>query len=220
MVVSEVVADWYFEDRSKLILSRTYADLRRLVMKSSECVAVLQDHGLLFPHKVVFSSGRYKYDNNNKFTRMVDKTELVIDVEKTIVGDLPATIFSVVEAEQIEDGFLCPVSISVIGVGDILTSNGQVIQEENVVQLDLLLTDAYVINVLTYSDAWLKFDLKGVSQEIVWLRNAPRLESALLEIEKCIGVKATIDKYSWAVKYDQYRLENIRDDDGELLSVI
>lgn len=65
------------------------------------------------------------------------------------------------------------------------------------------------ISVWTLSDVWLLYDLNGRPQPIVSSFNAPRLESALEEIERVVGVAAVGEDTRFADR-DGYTLRNRR----------
>ena len=65
------------------------------------------------------------------------------------------------------------------------------------------------ISVWTLSDVWLLYDLNGRPQPIVSSFNAPRLESALEEIERVVGVAAVGEDTRFAHR-DGYTLRNRR----------
>ncbi len=65
------------------------------------------------------------------------------------------------------------------------------------------------IGVWTLSDVWLPYDLNGRPQPIVSSFNAPRLESALEEIERAVGVAAVGEDTRFADR-DGYTLRNRR----------
>ncbi|MFJ3880498.1 hypothetical protein ACIPW5_23935 [Streptomyces sp. NPDC090077] len=75
--------------------------------------------------------------------------------------------------------------------------------------------DYFNVDLTTFSDAWMPFDLRGRAQEAVCAANRPRLASALAEIAEALGLDTDPDDATWFGIPTESGVENhFEDDDG------
>ncbi|MEU3723012.1 hypothetical protein [Streptomyces sp. NPDC031705] len=71
------------------------------------------------------------------------------------------------------------------------------------------------VDLTTFSDAWMPYDLRGRAQEAVFARNGPRLASALAQIAEALGLETDPDDATWFGIPTESGVENhFEDDDG------
>ncbi|MGE7389902.1 hypothetical protein ACQKM2_30925 [Streptomyces sp. NPDC004126] len=72
-----------------------------------------------------------------------------------------------------------------------------------------------VVDLTTFSDAWMPFDLRGRAQEAVCAANRPRLAAALVEMAEVFGLETDPDDSTWFGIPTESGVENhLEDDDG------
>ncbi|MEU9718237.1 hypothetical protein [Streptomyces sp. NPDC047976] len=72
-----------------------------------------------------------------------------------------------------------------------------------------------VVDLTTFSDAWMPFDLRGRAQEAVCAANRPRLAAVLSEIAEALGPETDPDDSTWFGIPTESGVENhYEDDDG------
>ena len=215
MVLKNPIADWWFEDRSEVITIVDKGSFNKLLNMTQKCTDILVDHLLFRPTKVVFSE-RWLIANGSVIEG-VTKTELSITVnsERTLYSD----ILNYVKSVQSGDGFIYPSSFQVLGSGVVLESESNKVEVYNLVSLEAQFTEVPVVDVITCNDIWLPYSLSGEKQEYGSSLNAPRLEAALKEVELELGVEAVTDDISDYCRINGYKLDNLRDIDGNPLRV-
>ncbi|AZM90402.1 hypothetical protein [Streptomyces sp. W1SF4] len=72
-----------------------------------------------------------------------------------------------------------------------------------------------VVDLTTFSDVWMPYDLRGRAQEAVCAANRPRLAAALAEIAEALGLETDPDDATWFGIPTESGVENhFEDDDG------
>ncbi|RSS51080.1 hypothetical protein EF912_21160 [Streptomyces sp. WAC07061] len=71
------------------------------------------------------------------------------------------------------------------------------------------------VDLVTFSDVWMPYDLRGRAQEAVCAANRPRLAAALAEIAEALGSETDPDDATWLGIPTESGVENhFEDDDG------
>ncbi|GGP86146.1 MULTISPECIES: hypothetical protein [Streptomyces] len=69
-----------------------------------------------------------------------------------------------------------------------LVNGGEELSAEGLFDLNASVdTNFAMVELITYSDAWMPYDLKGRAQSAVYEANAPRLEAVLAELTRVLG---------------------------------
>ncbi len=113
-----------------------------------------------------------------------------------------------------------PVILDVLGTGNVLDARGHRQEEPNVIWLTGTVLTHPRITVQTQSDAWLPYTLLAEPQQGVYVRNAPRLEAVLHEIEQRLGIVPVSEWSSFSVPDGPYHLGNVMDNEGHVLPTL
>jgi hypothetical protein len=151
--------------------------------------------------------------------RRVQKGDISIDYPSLNENELATYFLDWLKKEQGVTGYVFPRSFQFIGEGKLINQDGVKQGFENVVSIEARFTEALVVEVITYSTAWLPHTLAGEPQQEICELNAPRLEKALYEIEAALGVEPIIDDANEFCHINGYRLDNARDIDGEVIPI-
>jgi hypothetical protein len=210
MVLNKPVADWWFEDRSKLFDTINSEDFKSLLEMLQKSVNILKFYNLLIPSKCVLSDRWLFYSDEN--IEGIQKTQKNIDLTNIQCESISDVIMSNVLAEQEKTGFLCP-SLSILGVGELIDEKSDAMHKfSNLVSIEACFIGARIIDVITNSTVWLPYSLDGKSRNDFYEKNAGRLESALKDIEKALNTEAITDTYSDYCCINGYLLDNFRSD--------
>ncbi|GGO53666.1 hypothetical protein GCM10012287_40860 [Streptomyces daqingensis] len=79
--------------------------------------------------------------------------------------------------------------------------------------------DYVSIDLVTFSDAWMPFDLRGCSQPAVHERNAPRLSAALRDLSEVLDTETDPDDPTYFGKPTETGVENYFEEDGSASDV-
>ncbi|MBA5226011.1 hypothetical protein [Streptomyces griseoaurantiacus] len=116
-------------------------------------------------------------------------------------------------------GEIGAVDVSVTCGGPVATAHGQ----ELVERLFLLGASAFAefvtVDLLTYTDAWLPYDLKGRPQPEVHLANAPRLAAVLHDLAETLGSETEPDDPTYFAKPSETGAENFFTAEGKASDV-
>jgi hypothetical protein len=215
------VADWWFEDRTKLISFVGPEEMCKLIHLCEKCISILKRHELLSPSKILLSKTWLFNENVGEQVKLrrVQKADIPIDYPSHNENGLATFFLDWLKKEQSTTGYVYPCSIQFVGEGKLINQDGVKQGFKNVVSIEAQITDALIVDVITYSTAWLPYTLAGEPQQEIYEWNAPRLEKALYEIEAALGVEPIIDDVNEFCHINGYRLDNVRDDDGEVIPI-
>ncbi len=211
------VADWWFEDRSYQIFPNNHQERHKLLEMSQSVAEILEKHKLLFPNKVILSGWLYYDSSVGKSTRQ-DHPDVTIYIPNEI-GSRGIVTCTEERLEQLEKQrpFLYPIDVDILGVGILLDEQRHECKQPDVTWLSARTLDAHIVDVLTQSDAWLPYTLSGKPQPEIYRYNAPRLESALQEIQERLGIIPSINDRSDYALIEGFYLSNHVDADGEII---
>ena len=212
-----VVADWWFEDRRRLVSPTSRAELHQLLEMCQSAALVLEEHDLLRPTKVVFA-GWLRPNTDTVATVRVEEPDVAVPIPREIDSrGLIAHCEKILDELEQKRSFLYPTDLYILGAGVVLDADGQEREQPDVTWLWGKTLDAHIVDVCTQSDAWLPYTLLAQPQPEVWRLNAPRLEAALQEIQKRLGILPYINGDSDHAVIDGFHLKNHTDIDGEVL---
>ncbi|AFZ26215.1 hypothetical protein Cylst_4109 [Cylindrospermum stagnale PCC 7417] len=208
-----VVADWWFENRQCLVFPNNLSELFQLLQMCQLVIEVLQVHQLLEPQQVIFS-GWLNYDqDSNTLVKIEEPTETISIDHRGFLACCGEKLDQLGQKRS----FLYPIDIYILGMGIVLDAKGNPEKQPDVIWLGGKTLDAHIVNVCTQSDAWLPYNLLAEPQLEVSKLNAPRLESALKEIQDKLGIIPVTDTYSDYAIIDGFHLSNHIDIDGEVI---
>ncbi len=211
------VADWWFEDRRRLVSPTSRAELHQLLEMCQSAAIVLEEHDLLRPSKVIFAGWFRPNIDINAIVR-VEEPDVTVAIPKEIDSrGLVAYCEKTLDKLDQKRSFLYPINLYILGVGVVLDADGQEREQPDVTWLWGKTMDAHIVNVCTQSDAWLPYTLLAQPQPEVWKLNAPRLEAALQEIQNRLGILPYINSHTDHAVMDGFRLNNHTDIDDEVL---
>jgi hypothetical protein len=222
MVILDLpVADWWFEDRTELISFVGPEEMCKLIHLCEKCISILKRYELLSPSKILLSEPWLFNENVGEQLKLrrVQKADISIDYPSHNENELATYFLHCLKKEPGATGYVYPSYIRFIGEGKLINQDGVKQGFENVVSIEAQITDALIIDVITYSMAWLPYTLAGEPQQEIFEWNAPRLEKALYEIEAVLGVEPIIDDANEFCHINGYRLDNARDIDGEVIQI-
>jgi hypothetical protein len=211
------VANWWFEDRSYQVFPNNHQERHKLLKMSQSVAEILEKHKLLFPNKVILSGWLYYDPSLSKLTRQ-DYPDVTVYIPDEIGSQEIVT-----RTEEVLNGlekhrpFFYPFEVDIVGFGIVFDEQGRECKQPNVTWLSAKTLDAHIVDVLTQSDAWLPYTLPGKPQPEIYEYNAPRLESALQEIQERLEVIPSINDHSEYSHIEGFRLSNFVDADGEII---
>ncbi|WP_028973185.1 hypothetical protein [Spirochaeta cellobiosiphila] len=207
------VADWWFEGEIIKDLFFSKEDCLTLIDKLCNAVDILLTANLLYPNQINIS-GWASYDpNKRKLTRQNKKDEIILISSSNVREEL----FSVFHPDDASP-FLYPLEIEICGEGILYNKNSKPIVWSDPISVCGQTIVQHVVDVITYSYAWLPYDLKGNRQTEIYNLNAPRLEEALNQIQAQTGFHLIDESNSEYAVIDNYKLFNHRDADGEIIT--
>ncbi|CAM5512121.1 hypothetical protein [Streptomyces abikoensis] len=102
----------------------------------------------------------------------------------------------------------------------VLVGDGSDHRENNVFLLAAsVLCEYLVVDLQTFSDAWMPYDLKGREQAAVCEANRPRLAAALRGISEAVDAEIDPDDPTWFGKPTEDGIDNYFDEDGSASDV-
>ncbi|MFD9755406.1 hypothetical protein [[Kitasatospora] papulosa] len=105
-------------------------------------------------------------------------------------------------------------------VANMVSSSRTSSHEEGLVQLGASAVLDYVgVDIVTYSDVWMPFDLKGRAQPTIHAANAPRLSVALQDLSEALRSETDPDDPTRFGKPTESGVDNYRDRDGSASDV-
>ncbi|MER6713616.1 hypothetical protein ABZZ16_04580 [Streptomyces sp. NPDC006386] len=105
--------------------------------------------------------------------------------------------------------------------GDIVTgAGGEVVRQENLFRLGASsFADFVTVDLVTYTDVWLPYDLKGRHQQEVYTANGPRLAAVLSDLSEVLASETDPDDPTYFAKPTERGAENYFNADGSASDV-
>jgi hypothetical protein len=196
------VGEWYFEQRESLVAPYGLADYRRLLALVQSIAEVLEQHELLFARTVRFHQPQWE----------------PIDIERSLPDDMPplqlAQTCEALLADARPGPFSLPAVTAIAGTGIIIDPSLGPQRLADVIWLSATAYGHLAINVATQVDTWMEYTIDAKAQPEAYQLNAPRLEAALVEIQRRTGIAPVTEPTRFAAP-DSTGLRNQRYDDGE-----
>lgn len=193
----------------------TLSDLCTLVVDSAR---VLARHELLLPSRIVLKAWREPlggaesavHESSNPDPIDLDGIDLLTGPDQfhTIVG----------EHARVRGSF--PEEIEVVGDGVVLDESGHRDAVPSLVRLTGSAFPDLTAVLSTDVDVWLPYDLAAVQQWAIHERNAPRLRSALMELEAMPGILASHVEMTRYAEVEPHEVRNHIDGFGRAVAVL
>lgn len=206
------VAEWLFEDKS--VQRLTWPFLENVLVSCRSAISVLSTYELLFPKTVCLSQWMQAGECEVAQSKRVDKPDINVSVQapKSFVD-----IFSLCRL-MLDNESIYPLKIKIFGSGVIISEQGNSVVD-NLVWIRARTMDTFDISVITQSDVWLPFSLKGEPQHNICRLNAARLTKALQNIEQQTGFILEEGLESYYASVQGFHLDNLRYADGSIADV-
>ena len=120
------------------------------------------------------------------------------------------------DIENVEP-FVYPLNINFYGWGMIIDESGNRVKTPSLMRMETITMGFPTIDILTYSDVWLPYDLYGKPQPKLHELNAPRLEKALTKVKETLSIEPIIDDNELAELHEDFTITNITDIEGDIL---
>ncbi|MFH8518323.1 hypothetical protein ACH4CE_25185 [Streptomyces gelaticus] len=119
----------------------------------------------------------------------------------------------IVKAE-LRPGRIGSVDTSVECTGIVVDERGEFLQEGLFQLGNSAFVDFVATDLVTLSDAWMPYDLKGIPQPVVYAKNAPRLAAALHELAVVLDSETDPEDPTYFGKPTETGVEKHFEDDG------
>ncbi|MEU0196827.1 MULTISPECIES: hypothetical protein [unclassified Streptomyces] len=105
--------------------------------------------------------------------------------------------------------------------GDIVTgAGGEVVRQENLFRLGASsFADFVTVELVTHTDVWLPYDLKGRHQQEIYTANGPRLAAVLSDLSEVLASETDPDDPTYFAKPTERGAENYFNTDGSASDV-
>ncbi len=209
------VGKWLYMDKKRRVTRKNRDDIHDFLAMIQGVAEILEAHELLFPTKVTLSHWITYQSQLDTTSPVEEESDAYVTISRNegaqgIVSRCEETLRHREQARSV----LYPRDIDVVGTGIVFDAYGQRQELPDVIWLTCYTLTHYAVEVVTQSDAWMPYTLRADPQEEVFLQNAPRLELALQEIARWLGVEPIIDTSNYAVM-EGYYLDNYRDLNGD-----
>jgi hypothetical protein len=196
------VGEWYFEHPQPLGVPYGFDDYRRLLALVQSIAEVLEQQQLLFAQIVRFHHPAWApHDLDRPIPEGTGAPHLAHTCE-------------VLLAEARPGPFRLPAVTDVIGNGLIMDPSRGPQRFPDVMRVSATMYGNLAVNLTTQLDAWMEYTIDARAQPEVHSLNAPRLEAALVEIQRRTGIAPVTEATRFAVP-EQTGLRNQRYDDGQ-----
>lgn len=196
------VGEWYFEHPEPLVLPYGLTDYRRLLSLVQSFAEILEHHELLFARTVSFHHPQWTpHDIECNLPNSMTAAQLAYTCERLLAD------------ARSEAGGL-PVTTDIAGDGFVLDPLAGVQRLAGVISMTATMYGNLAINMATQVDAWMEYTIDAKPQPEVHRMNAPRLEAALIELQRRTGIIPVTEPTRFAVP-DITGLRNQRYSDGQ-----
>ena len=215
---STPLAIWWFEYNDKgCIRFKDHNQTYNFLLKCQATYEILAEAELFYLKSVRFETWM-KYDPSTYFKPHRTKKK---DTRATFSPYLEPSKLAdeCFKSIQTEDPFVYPLNIKFYGWGYIFDELGNRIKRPTLMGMDATSTGFPTIEISTYSDVWLAYDVYGKPQQRRYELNAPRLQKALTQVRDVLGVKPLVDDddNELAIPHEDFTISNKRDSLGDIL---
>ena len=210
------VADWWFEYNDKgCIRFKDHNQIYDFLLKCQATAEILAEAELFYINHVRFTSWM-KFDPNtdeqpHKICKKDGGAMFASYIEPSRLADI---CFKHLDKS---DPFVYPLDIKFYGWGIIIDESRNRVKTPSLMRMEMITMAFPTIDILTYSDVWLPYDLYGNPQPGLHQLNAPRLQKALMEVQAVLGIEPVIDDNELADLHDDFTITNRTDVAGDIL---
>ena len=210
------VADWWFEYSDKgHIEFESHNQIYDFLLKCQATYEILAKAELFYIDDIRLKTW-LKYDaKTDKSTQRTQKEDTRAMFNHHLNPSRLAD--ECFKSIQNESPFVYPLKIKFYGWGYIFDELGNRIKRPTLMGFEAITTGFPTIDISTYSDVWLPYDIYGKPQPKLYELNAPRLQKALMEIRDVLGIEPVIDNTEIADQHEDLTISNKRDSLGDLL---
>jgi hypothetical protein len=196
------VGEWYFEHPDPLVAPYGFDDYRRLLELVQSVAEVLEEHKLLCIRLVRLHHAQWEpHDIERSLSEGRNASGIVRTCGALLAEARPGQTGLPTATEIMGDGFVVDPSLGAYRLPDIMS-------------LTATMYGNLAINVATHVDAWMEYGIDATPQPEIHRLNAPRLEEALVEIQRRIQIIPVTEPTRFAVP-ERTGLRNQVYDDGE-----
>ncbi|MFF5707223.1 hypothetical protein ACFY7H_32750 [Streptomyces sp. NPDC012794] len=207
MIASTTVARWTWGD-----FDEGTDSVREAVRQFFVALRILNRHRLGTPHGGLLSVQVWEMGCRSTLLR----ADFPIDPYLTGTATEPQFAETLVERikQDIAPGEMSGVDLYATCDGYVETEAGPT-PVEGLFALSAHMDNVYsLVDLTTFSDAWMPFDLRGRPQQAVFAANGPRLAAVLAEIAEALGLETDPDDSTWFGIPTESGVENHFHDDG------
>ena len=213
IVPGRVVGEWDFTATDRPSCDRDRACLQPLLEMAQVAASVLAEQELLTIEGLTFSTW-LKYDAGlDNMIAATEEAPLNVEVATDLAkGGLVAYCNALLDEQEKRRDFLFPAQIEFSGTGLVLTPGDAAVRWPRVTNFYVHEFAGYRLTLNTQCDAWLPFSLKSIAQPQIYQRNAPRLATALADIQKQLNATVEAEDHTRYSYIKGYQLENLMDE--------
>ena len=209
------MAEWWFEYNDKGCISfESHSQIYNFLLRCQATYEILAEAELLYIEHIKLYNWR-KFDPTDKSSHRIQRDDpwkiFPSYIEPLKLAD------TCLEYIEKEDPFVYPHDIIFTGWGIIIDESGEKVKRRSLVAMKAKTTGFPTIEILTYSDVWLPYDIYAKPQPKRHELNAPRLEKALTEVKKALGIDSMFDGNHLVEQDKEFTLTNCRDSLGDVL---
>jgi len=206
------VASWTFRTRSEQVNVLDRASLNERASHCQEIAAVLQQYQLLYPSNAILC-GWVGQDPSQP-------PEPPVSISIAAASEIGDRCREALDELERNRGFRNFTNLVVTGTGTILDELERPREVSDLLWLDAYTIQFHCIQVITQSDIWLPFTLRGGPQAELAALNAPRLERALRAMASHSELSFSFEEITQFALNDGFHLANRKNEEGDPLDVI
>ena len=207
------MAEWWFEyDTGRCIGFKNRSQIYNFLLRCQTVYKILAEAELLYITSILYQHWT-KYDaNTDEITKIEGKGGYAP------LSELEPSKFADFCLKDIKDNpFTYPGDIIFGGWGIIIDESGEKVKRRSLMAMKVT-TDGYpTVEISTYSDVWLPYNIYGKPQPKRYELNAPRLEKALTKVKEALGIDSMFDGNHLVEQDKEFTLTNCRDSLGDVL---
>ncbi len=213
------IAYWWFENSNSPLGKIDKVCIDRLVNYLDIAVETLSYERMFIPQKIEFFERWIQYPiNENNRGQVYAETRKATSFIFERAFTLQEVLWDKVHINN-DGNFMWPGIVTITGSTALYDSLGRELIVNGVLTVKAFLSESIVIEVETFSDAWLPKTLLCEQHNSDWRKNSDRLENALQKLEAKLGLELVQDddERNDHAKIENYRLDNNRDVEGGCL---
>ena len=211
------MAEWGFEYNDYgYIHFESHSQIYNFLLRCQAAYGILAEAELLYITDILFKNWM-SFDpctKDNTFLAQKNGTGLSRSpyVEPSRLADI------CLEHIEKEDPLVYPLNINFTGWGIIIDESGEKVKRRSLMKMAVTTMGFPTVEIVTYSDVWLPYDIYAKPQPKLHELNAPRLEKALTEVKEALGVDSIFEGNQLVEQDKEFTLMNYVDGFGDVLS--